>query len=44
LEQYDFSFATGAPKSLITELANLTFIERAENVVMLGPSGVGCAR
>jgi DNA replication protein DnaC len=41
LEQYDFAFATGAPKSLITELANLTFIERAENVVMLGPSGVG---
>jgi DNA replication protein DnaC len=41
IEQYDFTFATGAPKSLINELANLTFIERAENVVMLGPSGVG---
>lgn len=41
LEQYDFTFATGAPKSLITELSNMTFIERAENVVMLGPSGVG---
>ncbi len=41
LEQYDFSFATGAPKSLITELASLAFIERAENVVLLGPSGVG---
>lgn len=35
LEQYDFTFATGAPKSLITELSNMTFIERAENVVML---------
>lgn len=41
LEQYDFAFATGAPKQLMTELATLTFVERAENVVMLGPSGVG---
>jgi DNA replication protein DnaC len=41
LEQYDFTFATGAPKPLLTELAALTFVERAENVVLLGPSGVG---
>jgi len=41
LEQYDFTFATGAPKSLINELNSLTFIERAENIVLLGPSGVG---
>lgn len=41
LEQYDFAFATGAPKQLLAELASLTFIERAENVVLLGPSGVG---
>ena len=41
LEQYDFTFATGAPKSLLNELASLAFIERAENVVLLGPSGVG---
>jgi len=41
LEQYDFGFATGAPRPLIKELSALTFIERAENVVMLGPSGVG---
>ncbi len=41
LEQYDFKFATGAPRALLTELATLTFIERAENVVLLGPSGVG---
>jgi hypothetical protein len=26
---------------LLTELATLTFVERAENVVLLGPSGVG---
>jgi DNA replication protein DnaC len=31
LEQYDFTFATGSPKSLLNELASLTFIERAEN-------------
>lgn len=41
LEQYDFGFATGAPKKLLSELASLTFVERAENIVLLGPSGVG---
>ena len=41
LEQYDFEFASGAPKALLTELATLAFIERAENVVLLGASGVG---
>lgn len=41
LEQYDFAFATGAPRAQVQELASLTFIERAENVVLLGPSGVG---
>jgi DNA replication protein DnaC len=41
LEQYDFAFASGAPKAQILELAHLSFIERAENVVLLGPSGVG---
>ena len=41
LDGYDFGFATGAPRQQITELASLAFVERAENVVMLGPSGVG---
>ncbi len=41
LDQYDFGFATGAPRKQIMELASLAFIERAENVVFLGPSGVG---
>ena len=40
-EQFDFHFATGAPRSQLQDLAALTFIERAENVVLLGPSGVG---
>ncbi|MGH7707853.1 MAG: IS21-like element helper ATPase IstB [Vulcanimicrobiaceae bacterium] len=41
LDQYDFAFASGAPRALLTELATLTFVERAQNVVLLGPSGVG---
>ncbi|WLI39169.1 IS21-like element helper ATPase IstB [Pseudomonas hefeiensis] len=40
VEQYDFKFASGAPQSQILELAGLAFIERKENVVLLG-SGVG---
>jgi DNA replication protein DnaC len=38
LEAFDFAFATGAPRQQIQELAALGFIERAENVVLLGPS------
>jgi DNA replication protein DnaC len=41
LEAYDFDFASGAPKAQIQELASLSFIERAENIVLLGPSGSG---
>ena len=41
LEQFDWSHAGGAPKAQIMELAHLAFVERAENVVLLGPSGVG---
>ena len=42
LDQYDLGFATGAPRKQIMELAgSLAFVERAENVVLLGPSGVG---
>ncbi|MCB1019500.1 MAG: IS21-like element helper ATPase IstB [Acidobacteria bacterium] len=41
LEGYDFAFASGAPKAQLTELASLAFIERAENIVLIGPSGVG---
>jgi DNA replication protein DnaC len=31
----------GAPKKQLQELTSLAFIERAENIVLLGPSGVG---
>jgi DNA replication protein DnaC len=41
LEAYDFGFATGAPRAQILELASLSFVERTENVVLLGPSGTG---
>ena len=41
LEQFDWSHASGAPKAQIQELAHLAFVPRAENVVLLGPSGVG---
>ena len=41
LEDYDFKFASGTPKTQINELSHLSFIERHENVVLLGPSGVG---
>jgi len=41
LDGYDFGFATGVPRQQIQELASLGFVERGENVVFLGPSGVG---
>lgn len=41
LDEFDFEFALGVPKALVLELSSLAFVERAENVVLLGPSGVG---
>jgi len=41
LDDYDFKFAVGTPKKLIQELSSLNFIERNENIILLGPSGVG---
>jgi DNA replication protein DnaC len=41
LDDYDFKFAVGTPKKLIQELSALSFIERNENIVLVGPSGVG---
>lgn len=41
LDDYDFKFATGAPKKQILGYQSLSFIERKENIVFLGPSGVG---
>jgi DNA replication protein DnaC len=41
LDDYDFKFASGIPKKKILELASLAFIHRQENLIFLGPSGVG---
>jgi DNA replication protein DnaC len=41
LDDFDFEFAQGVPKKQILELASLNFVERRENIVLLGPSGVG---
>lgn len=40
-DDYDFRFATGAPRKQLQELTSLAFVERQENMVLLGPSGVG---
>lgn len=41
LEEFDYGFAAGVKRSQIDELAGLAFVERNENVVLVGPSGVG---
>jgi len=41
LEQFDFDFQPSLDKRQVRELAGLSFIERAHNVVILGPPGVG---
>lgn len=41
LEQFDFDFQPSLDKRQVRELAGLRFVERADNVVMLGPPSVG---
>jgi DNA replication protein DnaC len=41
LEQFDFSFQPSIDRKVIRELAGLSFVDRADNVVLLGPPGVG---
>ena len=41
IEQFDFEAGAGAPKARIQELTGLAFVERRENVILLGPSGTG---
>ena len=43
-EGFDFNFAAGVPKSQILKLASLSFIERADNIMFLGPSRVPVKR
>ncbi len=41
LEDFDFSFQPSIKREQIESLHELGFIERKENVVFLGPPGVG---
>ncbi len=41
LEQFDFSFQPSLDKKVLRELSGMGFLERSENVIFLGPPGVG---
>jgi DNA replication protein DnaC len=41
IEEYDFSFHPHLDKKMVMELFDLSFIAKHENVVFLGPPGVG---
>ncbi len=41
LKEFDFTFQPGIDEKLIKELATMAFVHRAENVIFLGPPGVG---
>jgi len=41
LEAFDFGFQPSIGRKVIGEPAGLSFVERAENAVLLGPPGVG---
>lgn len=41
LEQFDFTFQPSLDRKVIRELAGLACVERGENVIILGPPGVG---
>jgi len=41
LEQFDFGFQPSLDRRQVRELAGLSFVERAHNVILLGPPGVG---
>jgi DNA replication protein DnaC len=41
LEDFNWDFQPSAPRQLIEHLATATFVAKAENIVLLGPPGVG---
>lgn len=41
LEAFDFAFQADLSERLLWELADLSFVQRATNVIFLGPPGVG---
>ncbi len=41
LEDFDFLFNPSVPKAKVIDLATCAFVERKENVLVVGPTGVG---
>lgn len=41
IEQFDFDFQPSLDRRQVRELSGLSFVERAHNVIVLGPPGVG---
>lgn len=41
LEEFDFDFQPSINRKQIQELSSMAFVERAENLILLGPPGVG---
>ena len=41
LEDFNFAFNSAVPKARIIDLATCAFLERKDNVLLIGPSGVG---
>ena len=41
LEDFDFAFNVSVPKARIIDLATCAFVERRENILLVGPTGVG---
>jgi DNA replication protein DnaC len=44
LESFDFSFQPGISERLVWELADLSFVQSATNIIFLGPPGTGNTR
>jgi DNA replication protein DnaC len=41
LDQFDFEFQPSLDRRQVRELAGMSFVERAHNIIILGPPGVG---
>ena len=41
LEDFNFAYQPSAPRALIEHLATSTFVTKADNIILLGPPGVG---
>lgn len=41
LEEFDFSFNSSVPKNKLIDLATCAFVRKHENVLLIGPAGVG---